>query len=299
MKKMSSGMLVPMLFLLAALVSSCRPSRPVFETEMYNFADSTAHSHLSLNVELPVPGNAVSEAVRDALVEILDGSLSHLGSYEEERAFPPFPGANTHTDALMAYYQEQAMQRIGQLSREDFEDRELAIRENAELSAAEKTELLASAPSWEYELNLKELRRTDGYVVFASQDYIYMGGAHGGILGAGFPAFDRRDGHRVSPVLRPDCTEEIQPLLVRGLLQYFRDAEAEVSEEELPGMLLLEDEGRIPLPAWDPYPGEDGLVFTYQQYEIASYAAGMPSFVIPYAEVRGFLTPDACAVFGL
>ncbi|MBP5583061.1 MAG: DUF3298 domain-containing protein, partial [Bacteroidales bacterium] len=29
---------------------------------------------------------------------------------------------------------------------------------------------------------------------------------------------------------------------------------------------------------------EKGIIITYQQYEIACYAAGMPSFVIPLGE---------------
>jgi hypothetical protein len=37
-------------------------------------------------------------------------------------------------------------------------------------------------------------------------------------------------------------------------------------------------------------------VFTYQQYEIASYAEGMPSFVVPYPDIEPFLTPEAKAL---
>ncbi len=100
-------------------------------------------------------------------------------------------------------------------------------------------------------------------------------------------------------MLRPDCVEDIQPLLVRGLMQYFGEFEAGLTEEDLFGQLMLEEERVIPLPTWDPYPSEAGLVFTYQQYEIASYAAGMPEFVLPYADVKEFLSADAARVFGL
>ena len=72
----------------------------------------------------------------------------------------------------------------------------------------------------------------------------------------------------------------------------------EVAPEELNNYLFLET-GVIPFPAWTPYPSEDGLVFTYQQYEIASYAAGMPEFTIPYADLRPYLTPEAKALVGL
>ena len=59
------------------------------------------------------------------------------------------------------------------------------------------------------------------------------------------------------------------------------------------GYFAFMENGIVPLPSWTPYPGEDGLVFVYQQYEIASYAAGMPSFVIPYDRIQPFLTEEA------
>ena len=72
----------------------------------------------------------------------------------------------------------------------------------------------------------------------------------------------------------------------------------EVTPEELDNYLFLET-GVVPFPAWTPYPSEDGLVFTYQQYEIAAYAAGMPEFTIPFADLLQYLTPEAKALVGL
>ena len=40
-------------------------------------------------------------------------------------------------------------------------------------------------------------------------------------------------------------------------------------------------------------------MFTYQQYEIASYAAGMPEFTIPFEDLFPYLTPEAKALVGL
>ncbi|MDE6438615.1 MAG: RsiV family protein, partial [Muribaculaceae bacterium] len=42
-----------------------------------------------------------------------------------------------------------------------------------------------------------------------------------------------------------------------------------------------------------PYFMKDGVVFLYQQYEIACYAAGMPACVIPYSALLPFMTPAA------
>ncbi|MBO6068986.1 MAG: DUF3298 domain-containing protein, partial [Bacteroidales bacterium] len=62
---------------------------------------------------------------------------------------------------------------------------------------------------------------------------------------------------------------------------------------------LFLDGDTIPFPVWTPSPTEDGLCFTYQQYEIAAYAMGMPSFVIPYDKVKPYLTPEALDLLNL
>ena len=98
--------------------------------------------------------------------------------------------------------------------------------------------------------------------------------------------------------LDPACLDAIQPLLRKGLTDYFKDGDMEITPEELDNVLFLES-GTIPFPAWTPFPGENGLVFTYQQYEIAAYAAGMPNFTIPYDEILPYLTPEAKLLIGL
>ena len=68
--------------------------------------------------------------------------------------------------------------------------------------------------------------------------------------------------------------------------------------DELKESLFIED-GFIPLPSWPLYPSDEGLNFVYHQYEIASYAEGMPSFTVPYADIEPFLTPAARELLGL
>ena len=162
----------------------------------------------------------------------------------------------------------------------------------------QKEEILARMPGWEYDFSLSKIDDNGTYAVFLSQDYVYMGGAHGGVTGAGCLTFDKRDGSRIEAFLDPDCVEDIQPLLREGLVSYFSDFEIDITEDNLQEFLLL-DGDLIPLPAWQPYPSEDGLVFTYQQYEIAPYAAGMPSFVLPLEGVAPYLTNQARSLLNL
>ena len=281
--------------------AACRPSGGKdLQTETVNYEDSTAHADLSIQVELPVAGQgAAADRIRASLVDVMDGQLSHIGSYEEERLFPPYEGSTDKTDLLLEYYRGKALESIGKLSQEDYDERVASIEENDGLTEGQRKEILDEMPGWEYDFNLLKDRETDQYVVFLSQDYVYLGGAHGGVVGRGGLTFDKKDGRLVEKMLDPACLDAIQPLLRKGLTQYFAaDGETEITQEELDNYLFLES-GVIPFPAWTPRPGEDGLVFTYQQYEIASYAAGMPEFTIPFEDLLPYLTPEAKALVGL
>ena len=276
---------------------ACRPSGGKdLVTETLNYADSTAHADLSIKVELPVCGQgAAADRIRASLVDVMDGQLSHIGSYEEERLFPPYEGSTDKTDLLLEYYRGKALESIGKQAQEDYDERVASIEENDGLTEDQRKEILDEMPGWEYEFNLLKSRETDQYVVFLSQDYVYLGGAHGGVTGRGGLTFGKKDGVLVDKMLDPACLDTIQPLLRKGLTKYFSDEDMEITQEELDNYLFLET-GVVPFPAWTPYPSEEGLVFTYQQYEIAAYAAGMPEFTVPYADILPYLTPEAKAL---
>ena len=280
--------------------AACRPSGGKdLQTETLNYEDSKAHADLSIKVELPVYGqSAAADRIRASLVEVMDGQLSHIGSYEEERLFPAFEGDFSKTESLVMYYRDKALEAIGQLSQEDYDERVNSIEENDGLTDGQRKEILADMPGWEYDFSLLKDRETDRYVVFLSQDYVYLGGAHGGVVGRGGLTFDKKEGALVEKMVDSASLDAVQPLLRKGLSQYFSDNEMEVAPEELDNILFLET-GVIPFPAWTPYPSEEGLVFTYQQYEIAAYAAGMPEFTVPYADILPYLTPEAKALLDL
>jgi hypothetical protein len=80
-----------------------------------------------------------------------------------------------------------------------------------------------------------------------------------------------------------------------ALLGYYSEFGEKMAEEEMRERLQIEGD-LIPLPAWTPYPTAEGLCFVYQQYEIASYADGMPAFTVPYAEIKPWLTAEAKSV---
>ena len=283
----------------AALVTaSCSEAPKSFQTRNYTYADSTAYSRVSMDVDLPAASGPAEARITETLFEVTDDVLSRITSYEEERFFTPYDGDRKDVEAFLTYYLKQASGVIGRQSDEDVKDRRESIMENENIPEEEKAELLAHTPTWVYDFSLKKISEGDRHVVFQSEDYINMGGAHGGVVGKGCLTFSKKDGSQVEHLIDRSKVVDIQPLLVKGIISYFADAGLEVDEDKVREYISLDDD-LIPLPKWEPYPSENGLVFTYQQYEIASYAAGMPSFTIPFSEAAPFMTPECKKILGI
>lgn len=291
-----------LLFTALAAVSlsavSCVETDGTMETEAIYWADSTAHAYMTMDVEIPSGRDKVSAQVRRELADVIDGILSHVTSYENERFFPPFAGDPDDIHGLLAYYRDSSFAQIARLSQEDADERESYIMQNDGISEEEKEEYIADMPRWGYEFGLRKIDDTDRYVVFQSMDYIYMGGAHGGITGRGCLTFSKGDGTLFEDFVDASRAGEMQPLLIGGLLSYYSENGYDTSWDELKDSLFIDD-GFVPLPSWPLYPSADGLVFVYQQYEIASYAEGMPSFTVSYADIEPFLTPAAKSLLGI
>lgn len=137
------------------------------------------------------------------------------------------------------------------------------------------------APTFASETEIHYLYETDNFVTFQYKKYEDMGGAHGGTFIAGM-TFRKSDGRRVEWDL---FTRNMQDVIKKGLKQYF-----EVNtDEEMEKCLSLENTYLLPLPATPPVFTKEGVLFTYQQYEIAAYAAGLPSFIVPYDEAKSLM----------
>ncbi len=283
--------LLPLMAAAAALFS-CKPSDEPVKTEVFAFEDTTAHASVKVSAELPADKDGISVQIAEILCHELDDRLSRVTSYEGGRFFDPYKGDPGDHEACVKYYFDNVKALLGRLSQEDADERTSWLEEDPELTPERKAEILSEMPGWEYEYSLTKIEDEPAYVVFQSQDYIYMGGAHGGVGGDGCLTFDKMNGHFVKTLIESEKAAQMQPLLEKGLMEYFTAAGETMTAEELRGNLFIEGD-IIPLPAWQPYPTKDGLVFTYQQYEVAPYAAGMPNFVLPYAEVEPFLTEDA------
>ena len=294
------GMKKSVLFGMAAalvLAASCTPKVSGIRTEKCQFSDAGAHARLSIEAELPVAATEGTAVMRQTLVDMMDRALTSIDPGEERRAFARFDGDINDTKALGAYYGEKAFAEITAKSQADVDERTADIQSNDNLTEEEKQHALQELPGWEFELKLEKAYETDRIVVFDSFDYIYLGGAHGGVGGDGALTFDKESGMRIRDFFVPGAAAQMQDLLRQGLEAYFAEA-SDGTEYNLDDFLHL-DGDLIPLPQWAPKPTEEGLVLTYQQYEIAAYAAGMPSFTLSYEEAAPFLLPEAKKDLGL
>ena len=290
--------IVPAAAVLVFLAASCNSGRKEPLVEKLSLEDTTKYVTFKMDVELPAPVDASSTAIREGIISSLDDQLTRITTYEDERMFPFYEGDHNDTDALLGYYKDQAFSLLSKEAEEDAQERIGYLMADDELSEEDFARMIEETPKWECEYSFEKIGETPSYVVYFSRNYIYMGGAHGGITGAGALTFDKSDGHLVEHLIDPSSTVPMQSLLVKGLLGYYSENGVEMNEEELLGSLFIED-GIIPLPGWEPYPEGDSLVFTYQQYEIASYAEGMPSFQLPVNDLLPYLTSEAKAILGL
>ena len=280
---------------LAVLLVSCAQAPKDIQTKSFFQKDSTEYSRMSMKIDLPVSSGSVASNIKAKLMKVTDDILSRVTSYENERFYPPYDGDKADADAFVDYYFKQTSSLIEHLSRSEVEERNAYIMEDDDMSEAQKKQILAYIPMWGYDFSLEKIYENPACVVFKSMDYIYMGGAHGGVVGKGGLTFDKKDGSLVEHLVDRAKAADIQPLLVKGIIDYFSDAGFKVSADQIHEYLSLDGDA-IPLPAWEPYPSEKGLEFIYQQYEIASYAAGMPSFTVSYDDIAPFLTPQGQAI---
>ena len=269
----------------------------VVASEHFDYADSADYAYLTINIELPEAADEVTTKMRSYLLRLVGDRLSYAVSYEGRRAYPLYHGDSDDAATQLKYYFKETMLLLDTLSANDIGERKRYLEEDTTLTSEQRANALSEMPHWSYDYKLQKTADTLNYVVFLSQDYTYTGGAHGGMGGDGYITFDKTDGHVVSQFVDTTRVVAMQPLLVEGLKQYYSEAgEQPMTTDELFERLQLPFDGpkrQIPLPLWQPCPTSEGLLFCYGQYEIACYADGMPSFVVPYSKIKLFLTDDA------
>lgn len=130
-------------------------------------------------------------------------------------------------------------------------------------------------------LKVHKVDESDSYVTFESMSFCYSAGAAHGLSGINGVTFDKQTGKAVNLVVESDA---LRSLLTKRL------------KEENPGLELQIDGNVVPMPAVAPYLVDGKVVFQYQPYEIAAYAAGAPRVELWLNELDGMLTSEAAAL---
>lgn len=271
------------------------------EIENYTFSDSSKYANISIKAVLPVAKDSVSQVIRDSLVNIIGNSIrSYQGSQMEDSKplIAKYNGDEKDAKSMLDYYSKAVSKLLNSQAKEDYDERVKYWEEDTTLTEEQRKEFKEGVTPWDYSMDVTKTSEDSTFVVFNDTEYAYIGGAHGGVFGWGGITFRFSDGSIVKNFLKDNVLKDMQPLLKKGLKEYFNEnADEKIkTDQQLMEQLMLPEEskGLIPLPAWTPFPDEKGkgLVFTYQQYEIACYAVGMPSFVLSWDELKPFLKED-------
>lgn len=141
--------------------------------------------------------------------------------------------------------------------------------------------------------SLRKVADADSYVSYLNVYEDYQGGAHGSRTEIG-TTFRKSDGRRFGwDLLKNTDSDAFHLLLKEGLRQYLlqNGANEALTDEGLQGMLLIDGSvDYLPLPQYPPYLTAEGIVFTYQQYEVGPYALGIPTFTMNYQKMEPYLS---------
>ena len=204
---------------------------------------------------IALPRNA-SKALRNSMLEYISETLGGT-----------FNGKVSDKKGLMRHYMDK--------KRQDFHD-----------NLIELDSFITERPPYESDYTFSPLYETSKLTTLYCKGYEYWGGAHGSSLFYG-QTFRNSDGRRIGwEVFHTDMND----LIRAGLKQYFN---VKTDEELKDCLLTVEYLELLPMPQCPPLFTKEGVMFVYQQYEIAAYAAGMPSFTVHYDIIKKHMMQTA------
>ena len=244
--------------IVGAALDTADTTSTAFGIEKIKYKKTKKNWTYESDVDYPVKGSpALVENVRHWINEVLAN-----GSFAEDSG-PLFKGDLNNGKAMLEFHGKNFLKTI---SAEDYADVDDECEEDE---------------------GINFIYEDDKYITYLCNGYWYAGGPHGSttIHGATF----RKD---TGKMLTWDDFREgvaLRSAIVDQLKKYFQVK----SDDELIDNLLLMDESAtisdIPYPAFEPWIDKEGLNMIYQQYEIACYAAGMPTVVIPTDKMQQFI----------
>ena len=200
-----------------------------------------------------------------------------------EVTYPEFSGLDTSVvhlikrkmDAAVSLgnpeSQGQSMQQIGDIFIQDYDDF--------------KSEIPEAFGGWHYKANIVVEVLTDSLLSLSVHDEYYTGGAHGG-SGVYFINLNPKTGAEftLDNFLKPDYNEHLT-LLGNHI---FRKARELADTASLSESYFEFPENKFELNKNYGFT-KNGIIFYYNNYEIAPYAAGPTEVLIPYSDLGGLI----------
>lgn len=241
-------------------------------------SDSTIESFVC--VDFPLGDDSLALAVK----KFIGNELAKLyipqksGEDKYERKYPVYKGSVLKGQQMVNYYGKGTLQFFAESQKD--------MMEFLEQDGEDK-------PHYLEKINIRKAEDTPYYVTYSVTDESYEGGAHGS-YSFYYVNISKRTNKPVYQMVDSTRVRDLQPLLRKGAIWYFKQCgETNITDATLKNYLQLSDNGLIPLPEHTPWLKNDSLNFVYQQYEIASYAAGPVSFNIAYKDIEPYLTKEA------
>ena len=184
---------------------------------------------------------------------------------------------------------------------EDAEDAEAVEKCDCEIDADEEDDVETDAESEQYdpvftcyyESTTDMLSNLCGILCFSTAVSSYAGGVHGSVLEY-FTCINLDTGEKITLKdifhVCDECSEEErfnnETLIIKQKLMEMNDFN---SLQELEDIFWVEDIK----PVENFYLTEQGIVFVYNQYDIAAYAYGRWYVLLSYDDIKPFLVPDS------
>lgn len=214
----------------------------------------------------------VKQFIADKLATIY---LPYTNEDPAQKDYPLFQGDVQQCDSLVKHYAEGTK-------------RYFAAQQKEMMTFNEGSDWV---PHFLSRVKVKKQEETPAYLTYGISHEAYLGGAHGSYCYAE-TTISKRTCRPLAQTVDTTKVMQMQPLLRKGIISYLTDCGIADADTNCKDYLFLPDDGHFPLPVNAPSPTKDGMAFVYQQYEIASYAVGLVSFTIPYADIMPYLCEE-------
>lgn len=163
---------------------------------------------------------------------------------------------------------------------EDTEDLSLedAISQFEDRFVSFKNDFEDNAAPWEVIINSEVVFQSIYVITIAVDSYSFTGGAHGNSV-ITLLNFDPETGNLYTQDEIFKKSSDLDVLVEK----YFKKESASKNNDEV---YFFGEDFRLPENVGF---NEEGIIFLYNTYEIASYAQGITEFTIPYAEIYNYL----------